>query len=154
MVFLEQFCGCYTLLFSMKSVFEGVHDSAISADVGCVIVSVIQVCGAYAGSHMIDRFGRKFLYSTCPFLVAIFMIIYGVSNQLLDDGHSSTFISFLPVFSLAASIFLANVGIFSLTFVVLSEISPSNVKSQIFMIAMIFSFIFSTIVLLGRSSLD
>lgn len=56
------------------------------------------------------------------------MAIFGVCSQLIEFGYGNTFIKLLPVFALAFSIFVANIGVFTLTFVILTEISPSNVS--------------------------
>ena len=56
------------------------------------------------------------------------MTLFGIATQLIERGYDNTFIKLIPVFAVALSIFVANVGVFNLTLVVLSEISPSDVR--------------------------
>lgn len=79
---------------------------------------------------MVDRAGRRVLLTLSAFGMAFGMTVFGVATQLIEHGHESAFIKLIPVFALSVSIFLANIGVFALTFVVLSEITPANVSMK------------------------
>ena len=128
LVWLEQFSGCYALLFYTASTFEQAGVTSISPEVATVIIGCIQLIGAYISAYTVDRAGRKVLICTSAFGIALGMTLFGAATQLIDNGFDGTFIKLIPVFALAMSTFMANIGVFNLTFVVLAEISPSNVR--------------------------
>lgn len=131
LVALEQFSGCFALLFYTASVFEKAGATSIAPEESTIIVGVIQLLGAYCSTFMVDRAGRKVLICFSGFAIAVGMTIFGVATQLIEHGYASTFIKIIPIFALSFSVFVANVGVFTLTFVVLSEISPSNVSHHL-----------------------
>ena len=128
MVALEQFCGCFTLLFYAASIFENSGATAVSPEVSTIIIGIVQIGGAYCSSLLIDRLGRKILLITATFAIAFGMTLFGIATQLIEVGHDSFFMRLLPVLALNFSILFANVGLFTLTFVIISEIAPSKVR--------------------------
>lgn len=128
MVALEQFCGCFALLFYAASTFEHSGATSITPEVATIIIGILQIVGAYCSSLLIDRLGRKILLITASFSIAFGMTLFGMATQLIEAGHNSTFMRILPVLALSVSILFANIGLFTLTFVILAEISPSKVK--------------------------
>lgn len=131
LVALEQFSGCFTLLFNSASIFEKAGATSISPESATIIVGAIQLVGAYCSTFMVDRAGRKVLICFSGFAITVGMTIFGIATQLIEHGYDSTFIKIIPIFALSFSVFVANVGVFTLTFVVLSEISPSNVSHHL-----------------------
>lgn len=131
MVALENFSGCFALLFYVTTVFKSSGATFVSPDVATMIVGLIQLIGGYCSTFLVDRMGRRPLLTLSAFGVAAGMAVFGGATQLIEHGHSSSFLKLVPVIALSASIFLSNVGIFSLAFVILSEVSPSKVKLQI-----------------------
>lgn len=89
-----------------------------------------KLLGAYIATFMVDRAGRKVLLTVSAFGMAFGMTVFGVATQLMDHGHGSAFIKLIPVFALSFSVFVANIGVFTLTFVILSEITPANVSMK------------------------
>lgn len=132
LVALEQFSGCFALLFSVASAFESSGATSISPEVGTIIVGFVQLIGAYCSTIFVDRLGRKPLLAFSAFGVSLGMITFGMATQMIEHGHTSTFIKLIPVLALSVSVFLANVGIFALTFVILPEISPEKVSAECF----------------------
>lgn len=128
LVALEQFTGTFALLFYTASIFKKSGATTISPEIATIIVGVIQLVGAYVSTFMVDRAGRKILICSSSLGVALGMTTFGIATQLLEHNVESEFIKIIPVIALSLSVFSANVGVFSLTFVVLSEISPSNVS--------------------------
>jgi MFS family permease len=126
---MEQFTGCFVLLFYMKQIFEMSGTRTISPEVAPIIISVIQLLGAYCSTYLVDRVGRNKLRCGSTFGISIGMILFGVSTQLIEHGIGSSFVRILPIVGLSVSIYAANLGVFSLTFVVLAEISPHKVRS-------------------------
>lgn len=127
-MWLEQFCGCFALLFYTASVFEESGATSIAPEIATIIVGVIQLIGAYSSTFMVDKAGRKVLVCFSAYAVAFGMIVFGAATQLIEYGYRSTFIKIIPVFALSFSVFVANVGVFTMTFVILAEICPSKVS--------------------------
>ena len=140
-----QFCGCFSALFYFDSTFEA-SGTSMSPEVATILIGAIQLCGAYISTFLVDRSGRKILICCAAFGVCLGHIVFGVATQLIEHGHTNEFIKLLPVIGLAFSIFLANIGTFTMTFVVISEIVPSNLKSYIFTLCMGLSWTFMFIV--------
>jgi MFS family permease len=125
------------LLFTATKVFErAIGATVISPDVGTIIIGVVQMLGAGFSGLLIDRLKRKPLLFFGSLSVAIGMTVFGVMAQLIEHGKDSTFVRIIPVVVLAWAIFMANIGVFSLTFVILSEISPENVSVTTFIASM------------------
>lgn len=124
----EQFSGTFALLFYAASIFEATGAKSISPELATIIVGLIQLVGAYCSTLMVDRAGRKVLICSSCFGIAFGMTIFGIATQLIEQRYDSTFVKIIPVIGLSISMFSANLGVFSMTFVVLSEITPSNVS--------------------------
>jgi MFS family permease len=121
------------LLFTATKVFEGAGATVISPEIGTIIIGVVQMLGAGFSGLLIDRLKRKPLLVFGSLSVAIGMTVVGVMAQLIEHSKDSTFVRIIPVVVLAWAIFMANIGVFSLTFVILSEISPENVSVTTFL---------------------
>lgn len=115
----------------MSKVFADAGATNIHPDVANIIMVVIQLIGTFCANLLIDRIGRKPLFIFATVNVTIGMIAFGISTQLIEHGGSSTFLKLVPIFALTWSLFVANVGMFSLTFVILSEITPEIVSTTI-----------------------
>lgn len=128
MTALEQFSGCYTLLFYTASVFDKAGATTIKPELATILVGAIQLIGAFISTTLVDRLGRKPLLVYSTLTASIGMAIFAIVTELIQKGNDSALFRFIPVAALSLSIFVANIGIFSLTFVILSEISPPKVS--------------------------
>lgn len=124
---LEQFSGCFAMLFLVASVFKNAGATAISPELSTIIVGLIQLVGAYGSTFTVDRIGRKPLLIASAFGISAGMTIFAVTTQLIEHGYDSNFLKLIPVFALSFSIMVANVGVFALTFIILPEITPPKV---------------------------
>jgi MFS family permease len=129
LVVLEEFSGCYLLLYRIGSIFDSFE--GVSADIASIIIGFIQVVGAYCSTFLIKRLGRKILTVSSAIGIAAGMLLTGFTIPLNDGENSSLFYKSLPVAGIALAIFCANVGVFVLTYIVLAEITPSKVKEII-----------------------
>lgn len=131
MVALEEFSGCYLLLYRVGSIFA--YFEGISPDIASIIIGFIQVAGAYCSTLLIERLGRKILTVGSAIGIAFGMLLTGFTIPLNEGENSSFFYKLLPLFGLSFALISANIGVFLLTYVVLAEITPSKVnKLKIF----------------------
>lgn len=128
MMALEQFCGCFAILFFAATFFEKSGATSLKPEVATIIIGTIQFVGAYFSSAFIDRIGRKILLIIATFSISFGMTLSGIATQMTVSGFDLTFIRIIPVFSVSLSVLFANIGLFTLTFVILTEISPSKVN--------------------------
>jgi MFS family permease len=129
LVWNEQYSGCFGLFFSVTSVFQRAEIS-IKPEYATIIVGFMQLFGAGASNLLVDRLGRKPLLIFATLSVAVGMTVFGIAEQLIESGVESNLVRTIPIVALAWVMVVANFGIFSLTFVILSEISPQNVSFQ------------------------
>ena len=126
LVILEEFSGCYLLLYRAGSFFDQFEGVPIGyADTASMMIGFIQVVGAYVSTLMVKRIEKKCLIISSAVGIACGMLLAGFTIPLIDG--SSTLISLLPVIGVSFSLFSANVGVFVLSFVVLAEITPTKV---------------------------
>ena len=125
----EQFSGTFVLLFGISRVFQRNGATSPTPEISTIIVGVIQLIGSASANLLIDRWGRKplLIFGTCS--VAVGLCVFGIATQLMEHVETSTFVKTIPVIALSWVVFVANVGVFPLTFVILSEISPENVSA-------------------------
>lgn len=124
LVVLEEFSGCYLLLYRAGSFFDQIH--GVPSNIASMVIGFIQVVGAYVSTLMVERIGRKCLIINSTIGIVCGMLLAGFTIPLINE--SSLLISMLPVIGLSISLFSANVGIFILSFVILAEITPTKVR--------------------------
>lgn len=97
-------------------------------DVGAIIVGVLQVCGVYVSSMLVDKIGRRFLFGISSILSSLSLLAFGTFSFLkLKLGVDVSAVDWLPVVSLSFYIFVNCVGIRTVPFLYIAEILPYNV---------------------------
>lgn len=96
--------------------------------VSSIIVGVLQVCGIYVSSLLIDKLGRKILFGVSSFLSAIALITFGTFSFMNAKGMDLSSFQWVPVISLSFYIFVNSVGIRPMPFLYVAEILPYNVR--------------------------
>lgn len=62
---INQLCGCFAMLNYTASIFRE-SGSAMSPNTSAIIVGVIQVLGTISATFLVERAGRKVMYSFYP----------------------------------------------------------------------------------------
>lgn len=116
----------------MSSIFAATK-TELHPDINTIIIGVVQVFGTYTATILVDRYGRKILMIVSTAGMGIGMAAFGMYAFFAEetDVDLSNYSRWLPLLLMAAVIFLANVGIISVTFVVLVEIMPSKVNLKV-----------------------
>lgn len=95
--------------------------------VSAIIVGVLQVCGIWVSSMLVDKIGRKILFGVSSLLSAISLILFGTFSFLNEKGVDLSSLDWLPVLSLSFYIFVNSVGMRTVPFLYIAEILPYNV---------------------------
>lgn len=119
--FLEQFSGLFGLLFFVSTIFE-YSGSSISPNASSIIVGVIQIVGCYCSMLLVDRAGRKILISTSAFGISIGMFVFASYSYLNSLGYDLTSFNWIPLASFSFTLWIANLGVLSLPFLVTTEL--------------------------------
>lgn len=119
--FLEQFCGLFGLLFFVSTIFE-YSGSSLSPNASSIIVGVIQCVGCYTSTLLVDRAGRKILISTSAFGISLGMFVFALYSYLNGLGYDLSAVNWIPLASFSFTLWVANLGVLSLPFLVTSEL--------------------------------
>lgn len=93
-----------------------------------IIVGSIQIVGAVCASLFVERAGRKFMMTFSAFGTAIGFSSLGLYLYLQSSGVNLDGYSFIPLVAFSFAIFLGNLGVLTLPFMILNEISPPKVR--------------------------
>lgn len=176
LVALNQFCGVFAVLNYADSIFKDAGSFASPA-VSAITVSVAQIVGAYVPTVLADRAGRKvrsclsssFIYllilkhgfwrircllsfQFCMLLsalgTAVALCALGSYSLLKPtDPNASAWLSFIPLISFAAIVFMGAIGVISMPFGIIAEILPEKLKSFGMSFMMTLLWIFCLIIL-------
>lgn len=119
--FLEQFSGLFGLLFFVSTIFE-YSGSSISPNASSIIVGIIQIVGCYCSTLLVDRAGRKILISTSSFGISLGMFIFALYSYLNGLGYDLSHFTWIPLVSFSFTLWIANLGVLTLPFLVTSEL--------------------------------
>lgn len=123
---LNQFCGCFAMLNFTVSIFKE-SGSNLSPNLSSILVGLIQIFGSFVPTLLVDKLGRKFLLAFSAFGTSFGLGILGLYSYMKTLGYDLHEYSWIPLVSFSFVIFIANFGVLTLPFLVLSEISPPKV---------------------------
>lgn len=127
---LNIFCGSFAIINYMSIIFTATR-TELHPDINTIIIGVVQLFGTYTATILVDRYGRKILMIVSTSGMGIGMAAFGMYAFFAEetDVDLSAYSRWLPLLLMSLIIFLANVGIISVTFVVLVEIMPAKIRS-------------------------
>lgn len=120
-MFLEQFSGVFALLFFVSTIFK-YSGSSLSPNESTIIVGAIQLVGAYCSTMFVDKAGRRFLISASAFGISCGMFVFAVYSFFNSSGHVPPFLNWIPLVSFSFVLWVANLGVLTLPFLVMSEL--------------------------------
>lgn len=121
LMYLEQFSGVFALLFFVSTVFQH-SGSSLTPDQSSIIVGVIQLIGAYCSTMFVDRAGRRLLISTSAFGISSGLFVFAAYSYFNEQGHFPAFLNWIPLVSFSFVLWIANLGVLTLPFLVMSEL--------------------------------
>ncbi|KAL7028651.1 hypothetical protein ACKWTF_005938 [Chironomus riparius] len=138
---LNQFCGCFAMIVYAATIFQK-SGSNLSPINSSIIVGSIQIVGAVCASLFVERAGRKVMMSISAFGIGIGFSSLGYYLYLQSSGVNLEGYSFIPLVAFSFAIFLGNLGVLTLPFMILNEISPPKIRGFTSVLCMSFLWIF------------
>ncbi|CAO1413721.1 unnamed protein product [Diamesa hyperborea] len=146
LMFLNQFSGCFAIITYTADIFKR-SGSILSPNQSSIIVASIQLLGSYVALNLVDRFGRKILLGISSGGTGFFLGVLGIYSYLDHTLVDLSKVGFIPILSLSLAIFVASIGIITMPFIVLAEISPQKIRNACCTICMAFITVAAFIVL-------
>ncbi|ALC39234.1 CG14605, partial [Drosophila busckii] len=123
------FTGTFAFINYMTSIFERVH-TQLPPDTNTIIIGAVQILGTLASIYLVDRYGRKLLLIVSFAGSAFGTTAFGIYAFYAEETSVNlSAVSWLPLLLMAIIIFVANVGIISVTMVVLVEVLPPKIRA-------------------------
>lgn len=110
----------------MSTIFED-SGSVMDPNTSTIIMGTLQIAGTYAATLLVDTYGRKILmlWSTGGMFVGL--AIFGTYTYFSSIVDLSDY-SYVPLVLMGFIVFVGNMGMIALTFVILVEIFPTRVS--------------------------
>lgn len=123
---LNQFCGCFAMLTFTATIFKE-SGSNLSPNISSIIVGGIQIIGSIFPALLVDRLGRKMMMGLSAYGAAIGLSLLGSYAFLKSEEYSLEGFIWIPLVAFSFVIFIANWGMMTLPFMIVSEISHPKV---------------------------
>ena len=119
--------GCFALINYTAEIFME-SGSSLSPNMSAIVVGVIQLAGSCVSTVVVDKVPRKVLYFISCVGTMFGLIAFGLHGYLKLSLNVSMF-NWVPIASLSFVIFIASIGLLPLTFIMLSEVLPQQIRS-------------------------
>lgn len=146
---LNQFCGCFPMMNFTKTIFQE-SGSTLSPNLSSVIVGIVQTLGAFLCTFLVERAGRKVLFSISAFGISFGLAIMSFYTFQTSRGVDLSSLNWIPLVAFSFVMFIYNWGVNTLPFLFLSEIVETRNKGFTMTFCLTLLFIFSTIVVQVR----
>ncbi|KAH8378228.1 hypothetical protein KR093_010302, partial [Drosophila rubida] len=145
LVLTNQLNGCLALQNYVTFIFKEAG-SNLPPMLSTIIVSAIQLTGTLCSTHFLEHAGRKTLL-----LVSISGICLGecalASYYLLTSwGYDTDTYSWLPIATFSLIQFAATIGILSVIFPVIAELTPPKIRSTVVRVHMMTMFLLASVI--------
>ncbi|EDV32169.1 uncharacterized protein Dana_GF14173 [Drosophila ananassae] len=124
------FTGTFAFINYMSNIFEAA-ETKLDPNTNTIIIGAVQIVGTLASMYLVDRYGRKVLLIVSCFGSGIGTAAFGLYAFFVQEleADMSAYSAWLPVCLMSFIIFIANVGVISVTMVVLVEILPQRIRA-------------------------
>lgn len=125
---LCQACGCFAIVNYAATIFEATG-SQLDPSVSGIILGVVQIFGTYVSAILVDSVGRRplLIVSSAGSIVGLSAV--GAFAYLHANGMDLSVVDWIPVVSLSFVIFISNVGLVCLPFVMMTEMLSPKVRT-------------------------
>ncbi|XP_037927514.1 facilitated trehalose transporter Tret1 [Teleopsis dalmanni] len=115
--------GSFAFINYMTHIFAA-SGTNLSPNTSTIIMGVVQIFGVYAAILFVDRCGRKVLLLISTGGMSIGLTIFGLFTYFKPIDND-----WIPVAVMGFVIFIANIGVVTMTFVMLVELMPLKIRS-------------------------
>lgn len=141
----NQLSGLFAFLNYTADIFIDAG-STFNPNTSAIIVGALLFLGSLISLSIIDRFSRKFLYTVTTVGNLIGLMAMGMHSYIKVSGDDPVY-KLVPVLSLSLVIFSAAIGRLPLTYIMMSEMMPHNIRSFGISICITFNWILCFILL-------
>ncbi|XP_065357203.1 facilitated trehalose transporter Tret1-like [Calliphora vicina] len=127
LLFVNQFSGIFAFVNYMSNIFAD-SGSSMDPNTSTIIMGALQIAGTYAATLLVDTYGRKILMLWSTGGMSVGLAIFGAFTYYSGIVDLSDY-SFVPLVLMGFVVFVGNMGMIALTFVVLVEIFPAKIRS-------------------------
>lgn len=125
---IQQLCGSQAVISYAQIIFDSVGSDLGGAE-SSFILAAVQIIASALSSSIVDRFGRRPLLLFSVSGAAICNTIVGVFFFLDHKGNDVSSIAWLPMTAIMIFIIAYTLGLATVTFVVLGEVFPKNLRA-------------------------
>lgn len=105
--------------------------STMSPNVSSIVVGVIQIIGSMFPTLLVDRIGRKMMMGISAFGTSVGLNVLGLYTLAKSQGFDVESLNWIPLVAFSFVIFIANWGLMTLPFMIVSEITHPKVNKAI-----------------------
>lgn len=124
----QQLCGSQAVIAYSETIFDKVG-STLGSSESTIILGVVQLVSSAVASSIVDIVGRRPLLLVSVIGAAICNTIVGLYFFLERMDIDVTGIAWLPMLAIMVFIVTYTIGMATVTFAILAEIFPKNLKS-------------------------
>ena len=121
-------CGCSYLLAYSQIIFGEIENSLLSPSESNIIFGIILILSAIVATIIIDRFGRRPLLLVSAGTLVVSNAAVAIYFEMMQQGIDTINLAWLPTTMLMVFIFGYGIGMATVTFIVISEIFPKQIK--------------------------
>lgn len=125
---IQQLCGSQAVISYAQIIFDDMG-SALGGAESSFVLGAVQIVASCLSSSIVDRFGRRplLLFSVggaaiCNTIVGIYFYLHHIENDVSS-------ISWLPMVAIMVFIVSYTLGLATVTFVILGEVFPKNLRA-------------------------
>ncbi|XP_030554914.1 facilitated trehalose transporter Tret1 [Drosophila novamexicana] len=127
LILSNQFTGTFCFITYMSDTFALSH-TTLDISMCTIVIGAVQIVGTYTTTLICDRFGRKILLLISTLGAGICLAAFGCFTYLAKLYDLSV-LGWLPLLLLSLDVFLCNIGLVGVFFVVLVEVMPAKIRS-------------------------
>lgn len=143
---MNQFCGVFAMMNFTATIFNE-SGSNLSSNFSSIIVGCVQILGAVLCTFLVERAGRKILFSISSFGISAGLAVMAAYTYATHHGTDLSSWSWIPLVSFSFVNFIYNWGVNTLPFLYVSEVVPRRTKAFTMTFCLAMLFIFATVVI-------
>lgn len=128
LMFFQQTSGINVFLPYMQMIFD-VSGTSIPSDLSTIFIGIVQIITLLITAVAVDKLGRRILLLSSASGSLIAQVALGLFFYLQTHNYDVSSLFWLPIASLLIFMICFNLGFASVTWAILGELFPPNVKA-------------------------